>query len=75
MTLIYKSREDHLLRLSEVFIALDHHMLMIQLKKCAFIVLAVIVLGYIVSGEGLSVNLAKIQVMVDWHTFHSFSSS
>ena len=66
--LIYsKSRKQHLDHLTQVCITLRNESLYGNLKKCSFFIEKVIFLDFIVSSEGVSNDLQKVQVIVDWH--------
>ncbi|XP_050387541.1 uncharacterized protein LOC126803864 [Argentina anserina] len=65
--LIYSSNlEQHLQQLEHVFKILRHHSLKVKESKCSFGVSQVEYLGHVVSGEGVSVDPAKIQAISQW---------
>lgn len=54
--------EEHIRHVCAVLQALVHRKLLIQSKKCAFMVSTVNFLGYIVSGKDLEVDPAKVRI-------------
>lgn len=68
--LIYSSnQEEHGEHLASVFEKLQHHQLFINSKKCEFGKSQVDYLGHAISEEeGVAVDSAKIQAMIQWPT-------
>jgi len=65
--LVYsKSNEDHAEHLRIVLNTLANHGLCAKLKKCDFWMDKVHFLGHVLSKEGISVDLAKVALVVDW---------
>lgn len=58
--------DDHMSYLREVLLFLRHDKIFATLKKCAFSSEQVHFLGYIVSADGLTVDLAKIAAIKSW---------
>ena len=61
-----KSKEDHEEHLRIALQLLRDNQLYVKLSKCKFWLEQVTFLGHIISKEGLSVDPAKIQVVVNW---------
>ena len=67
--LIYsRSWEDHLAHLQIVLQILSTNSLFVKESKCRFGVLQVEYLGHIISEQGVSVDPAKIQAVIEWPT-------
>ena len=65
--LVYsKDREDHDTHLRVVLETLRKEQLYAKLSKCEFWLREVSFLGYIVSEEGIRVDLKKIEVIIEW---------
>jgi len=65
--LVYsKSREEHADHLRTVLHTPTAHKLHAKLKKCDFLMEKVHFLGHVISGEGISVDPAKVTAVVDW---------
>ena len=65
--LIYsKSREEHEEHLRIVLQRLREKKLYAKFSKCEFWLDQVIFLGYTVSKEGISVDLSKVQAILEW---------
>ena len=72
--LIYsKTEDDHLLHLREVLSALRENKLYMNKAKCSFMTDKLLFLGYVVSGDGIQVDDAKIKAIRDWPTPKSVS--
>eukprot|EP00253_Pinus_taeda_P007693 PITA_07693 len=75
-----KSKEEHLEHLKLVLRTLQKEKLLRNLKKCSFMKEEIIYLGFVVSKEGLKINLEKVQEIWNWpiprniseKTIHSF---
>jgi len=65
--LIYsKNEEEHAEHLRIVLQTFPHEKLYEKLSKFEFQLKCMAFLGHIVSGEGISVNLSKVQAVKDW---------
>jgi len=65
--LVYsKSREEHADHLRTVLRTLAAHKLYAKLKKCDFWMEKVHFLGHVISGEGISVDPAKVAAVEEW---------
>ena len=65
--LIYsKTPEQHLQDVARVLIKLREHKLYAKMSKCEFGKHRVEFLGHFVSGEGIAMDPAKVQAIVDW---------
>ena len=67
--LIYsKNQEEHLEHLRRVFDKLREHKLYGKMGKCYFMLPSVTFLGYVVSGEGISMDKSKVEAIMSWPT-------
>ena len=67
--LVYsKSWEDHLTHLQIFLQILSTNSLFAKESKCRFGVSQVDYLGHVISEQGVSVDLAKIQAVIEWPT-------
>jgi hypothetical protein len=67
--LIYRQKkEEHLRHLKMVLSTLQKEKLLINLKKSIFMKREMIYLGFVVSEEGLKMDLEKVQAIVNWPT-------
>ncbi|KAK8921802.1 hypothetical protein KSP39_PZI019922 [Platanthera zijinensis] len=65
--LVYsKTREEHAVHLRLVLSTLRQHQLYAKLTKCEFWLDRVAFLGHVISGDGLSVDPAKVSAVMDW---------
>ena len=65
--LIYSpSEEDHVIHLRMVFEVLEKERLFGNLEKCQFFTSSVVFLGFIVSSEGISVDMKKVEAIKEW---------
>ena len=65
--LIYsKNEEEHEAHAREVLSILREHQLYAKMSKCTFFARKVEYLGFIVSQEGIAVDPAKVQDIIDW---------
>ena len=65
--LIYsKTSEKHEERLRKALESLRREKLYAKLKKCEFWLDNVSFLGHVISGEGVTVDLEKVKVVVEW---------
>ena len=62
------SKEEHLLRLEEVFVRLEKSGLRARQSKCHFMVSEVEYLGHQIDAEGLHPLPSEVQAVVDAHT-------
>ena len=60
-----KSRDDHIIHLVKVFEKCQTFCIGLSLEKCVFMVRQGRILGHIVSKNGISTDLDKINVIVD----------
>ena len=61
-----KHKEQHLEHLRQVFTTLWEQKLFANLRKCHFFTESLIILGYVVSSEGIKVDPSKIEVITTW---------
>lgn len=61
-----KSSEEHLQHLRAVLHVLRTHKFKVKLSKCEFMQKQVKFLGYIVSGEGIKPDPAKVEAIANW---------
>ncbi|MBW0563386.1 hypothetical protein O181_103101 [Austropuccinia psidii MF-1] len=61
-----KSEEEHFTHLSTVLARLRANSLFAKASKCLFHVSSVEYLGYVVSSEGLKIDQAKVQQILNW---------
>jgi hypothetical protein len=67
--LVYsKTVEEHEKHLRQVLQCLRENQLFANLEKCEFFQTEVKYLGHVISGEGIAVDPAKIQAIVEWPT-------
>ncbi|GJS41155.1 RNA-directed DNA polymerase [Tanacetum coccineum] len=67
--LIYRySLERHLSHLRQIFYVLRDQKLYTNGKTCHFLVTEVTFLGYIVTGSGIKMDLAKVEAIISWPT-------
>ncbi|GJU08564.1 reverse transcriptase domain-containing protein [Tanacetum coccineum] len=67
--LIYRySLERHLSHLRQIFYVLRDQKLYTNGKTCHFLVTEVTFLGYIVTGSGIKMDLAKVDAIISWPT-------
>ena len=60
-----KDREEHLLHLKQVFDRFRKYSLTIKPSKCKFFCTSVLLLGYIISADGISANPDKVAAIVN----------
>lgn len=66
-SLVYsKNWDDHQRHLHTIFSILETNHLFAKESNCTFGIMSVEYLGYIVSMEGVSANLSKLQAIQDW---------
>jgi hypothetical protein len=61
-----KTREEHVRHLKLVMKKLHEEKLLINMKKCFFMKKELIYLGFIISQEGLKMDLEKVKAISDW---------
>ena len=66
-----KTLEEHLIHIQKVFDKLREEKLLINLKKCSFVKKELVYLGYVVSSEGLKMDLKKVKAILEWPTLKS----
>lgn len=65
--LVYsKNREDHLEHLNLLFTTLHEHQLVINLKKCVFLVTEISFLGFIISADGIRMDPSRLKAISEW---------
>lgn len=62
----YESQEKHVEHLRIVLQTPRHEKLYGKFNKCEFLLDKIIFLGQRVSGEGISVDARKVEVVLDW---------
>nr|GEW21254.1 putative mitochondrial protein [Tanacetum cinerariifolium] len=60
--------ESHLQHLRDIFLILREQKLFANHKKCHFVTPEVIFLGYLVSGNGIRMDSAKVEAIATWPT-------
>ena len=66
-----KTLEDHMMHIRKVFEKLRKEKLLINLKKCSFVKKELVYLGFVVSGEGMKMDLEKVKAILEWPTLRS----
>jgi hypothetical protein len=78
-----KTREEHVRHLNLVMKKLHQEKLLINLKKCVFMKTKLVYLGFVISQEGLKMDLEKVKEIKEWpyprnifevRSFHGLSS-
>ncbi|MBW0462765.1 hypothetical protein O181_002480 [Austropuccinia psidii MF-1] len=69
-----KYEEEHVTHVSTVLARLRANNLFAKASKCLFHVSSVDYLGYVVSSEGLKMDQAKIQQIINWPPARNFKS-
>ncbi|KAK3557139.1 hypothetical protein QTP70_024735 [Hemibagrus guttatus] len=65
--LVYStSMEEHVLQVREVFARLQQHHLYVKLEKCEFHRSMVMFLGYVISHQGVEMDMVKVRVVTEW---------
>ncbi|KAK3535368.1 hypothetical protein QTP70_010217 [Hemibagrus guttatus] len=66
--LVYStSMEEHLHQVREVLARLQQHHLYIKLEKCEFHRPMVTFLGYVISHQGVEMDMVKVRAVTEWH--------
>ena len=60
--------EEHIQQVKKVMRKLQEKSLRLKLKKCEFHVKETEFLGFIISTEGIRMDLAKVKVILEWST-------
>ena len=68
-----QSKEEHLRHLRCVLDKLQLEKLLVNIKKCSFMKFELVYLGFVVSKDGLKMDLEKVQAIVDWPSPQSVS--
>jgi hypothetical protein len=64
--LIYsKNIDEHLDHIRQVLVVLRHNELFVKLKKCNFLTIRLVFLGFIISSEGVHVDEEKVKAIRD----------
>ena len=61
-----RSKEEHLDHVRKVLQWLKEEKLLINLKKCTFLQNELVYLGFVISKEGLKMDLEKVKAILDW---------
>jgi hypothetical protein len=70
--LIYcKNEEEHAQYLQIILQRLRDHQLYAKFSKCAFWLKEVLILGHVISAEGIVVNPSKVQEVLEWKSLRS----
>lgn len=70
--LVYsKSWQEHLAHLSQVLEVLQHHCFVVNQKKCSFASRKVEYLGHVISEQGVAVDPAKTNSILEWPIPHN----
>ncbi|KAK3510964.1 hypothetical protein QTP70_027799, partial [Hemibagrus guttatus] len=66
--LVYStSMEEHVRQVREVLARLQQHHLYIKLEKCEFYRPMVTFLGYLISHQGVEMDMVKVRTVTEWH--------
>ncbi|KAK3507847.1 hypothetical protein QTP70_001407 [Hemibagrus guttatus] len=65
--LVYStSMEDHVRQVREVLTRLQRHHLYVKLEKCEFHRTTVTFLGYVISRQGVKMDVVKVRAVTEW---------
>ncbi|KAK3522300.1 hypothetical protein QTP86_001906 [Hemibagrus guttatus] len=65
--LVYStSMEEHVRQVQEVLTRLQRHHLYVKLEKCEFYRSSVTFLGYVISHQGVEMNVVKVRAVTEW---------
>ncbi|KAK3548962.1 hypothetical protein QTP70_022660 [Hemibagrus guttatus] len=65
--LVYStSMEEHVHQVREVFTRLQRHHLYVKLEKCEFHRSTVTFLGYVISHQGVEIDVVKVRAVTEW---------
>jgi len=70
-----KTEEEHYEHLRQVIKILEQEKLYRNLRKCTFLSVEVVFLGYIILAEGVQVNQSKVEAIKDWPINSLFHAS
>jgi hypothetical protein len=59
-------KEEHLEHVKKVLQRMKERALIINMKKCTFLKMDLVYLGFVVSKEGLKMDLEKVKAILDW---------
>ena len=60
-----QTKEEHLKHLRYVLERLEWEKLLINVKKCTFLKTELVYLGFVISRDGLNMDLEKVQAIID----------
>ena len=63
-----KTLDEHLLHIRRVLERSKEDKMLINLKKCSFVKRELVYLGFVVSSEGLKIDLEKVKAIFEWPT-------
>ena len=63
-----KTLENHMMHIRKVFEKLREEKLLINLKKCSFVKKELVYLGFVISVEGLKMDIEKVKAILEWPT-------
>jgi len=63
-----QSKEEHLRHLRYVLEKLQSEKLLVNIKKCSFMKSKLVYLGFVISKDGLKMDLESVQAIMDWHS-------
>ena len=63
-----KTLDEHLLHIRRVLERLREEKMLINLKKCSFVKRELVYLGFVISSEGLKMDLEKVKAILEWPT-------
>ena len=61
-----QTEEEHLKHMRYVLERMQLEKLLINVKKCTFMKAELVYLGFVISREGLKMDLEKVQAIIDW---------
>ena len=66
--ILSKRLEEHMMHIHKVLEKLRKEKLLINLKKCNFVKKELVYLGFLISVEGLKMDLEKVKAILEWPT-------
>ena len=66
-----KTKEEDLENVGQVLQRLKEEKLMINLKKCSFMQEEIVYFGFVISADGLKMDLEKIKAILEWFTLEN----
>ena len=63
-----KTKEEHIECIRQVLQRLKEEKLLINLKKCSFMQEEIVYLGFMISTDGLKIDLEKVKAILEWPT-------